>query len=213
MDSYDILKRLIDVLGGVVGLVLFSPIMIFAAVFIKLASPNGPVFADIPARVSKGGREFKMYKFRSMIPNAHQWLLDHPEWHTKYKENNYKLNPDEDPRYIAGAKLLRKYSIDELPQFLNVLFGDMSLVGPRAYYPFELREQREKFPDSAEYIDTVLTIKPGITGVWQIGGRSKIGFFERIKMDAEYANRRSILYDLLVIIKTPMAIIAAKGAS
>ena len=213
MDSYDILKRFIDILGGLFGVLLFSPIMILASAFIKLTSPNGPVFADIPPRVSKGGREFKMYKFRSMIPNAHQWLLDHPEWHEKYKANNYKLNPEEDPRYIRGAKFMRKYSIDELPQFINVLIGDMSLVGPRAYYPFELKEQREKFPDKADYIDTVLTIKPGITGVWQVGGRSKIGFTERIKMDAEYAKKRSILYDLLVIIKTPLAIIAAKGAS
>jgi len=154
-----------------------------------------------------------MYKFRSMIPNAHKWLLEHPEWHEKYKANNYKISPDEDPRFIKGARFMRKYSIDELPQFLNVLLGDMSLVGPRAYYPFELREQREKYPEASQYIDEVFQIKPGITGVWQVSGRSSIGFLERIKMDADYAKKRSILYDLLIILKTPLAVLAAKGAN
>ena len=213
MNSYDILKRLLDILGAFVGIICLSPILLFTSIFIKLTSPSGAIFADIPLRICKGGREFKMFKFRSMIPNAHQWLLDHPDWHEKYKANNYKISPEEDPRYIAGAKFMRKYSIDELPQFFNVLIGDMSLVGPRAYYPFELKEQRVKFPETGVYIDEVLKIKPGITGVWQIGGRSKIGFVERIKMDAEYAKRRSILYDLLVLIKTPVAVLAAKGAS
>ncbi len=212
MDLYDFLKRILDIVGALVGLLIFSPIFAVAAVFIKLASPGGPIFADIPSRVSRG-KEFKMYKFRSMIPNAHNWLLEHPEWHEKYKANNYKISPDEDPRFIKGAKFMRKYSIDELPQFLNVLFGDMSLVGPRAYYPFELKEQREKFPEAGPYIDEVFQIKPGITGVWQVSGRSSIGFLERIKMDAGYAKKRSILYDLLIILKTPLAVLAAKGAN
>ncbi len=212
MDLYAILKRILDIIGALVGLLIFSPIFLCAATFIKLTSPGGPIFADIPSRVSRG-KEFKMYKFRSMIPNAHNWLLEHPEWHEKYKANNYKISPDEDPRFIKGAKLMRKYSIDEFPQFLNVLFGDMSLVGPRAYYPFELKEQREKFPEAGPYIDEVFQIKPGITGVWQVSGRSSIGFLERIKMDAGYAKRRSILYDLLIILKTPLAVLAAKGAN
>jgi exopolysaccharide production protein ExoY len=212
MDLYDILKRILDIAGALVGLFIFSPIFACVAIFIKATSPGGPIFADIPLRVSKGS-EFKMYKFRSMIPNAHKWLLEHPEWHEKYKANNYKISPDEDPRFIKGARFMRKYSIDELPQFLNVLLGDMSLVGPRAYYPFELREQREKYPEASQYIDEVFQIKPGITGVWQVSGRSSIGFLERIKMDADYAKKRSILYDLLIILKTPLAVLAAKGAN
>jgi lipopolysaccharide/colanic/teichoic acid biosynthesis glycosyltransferase len=212
MDLYEFLKRILDILGSLVGIILFSPIMLTAAVFIKIASPGGPILADIPSRVSKG-KDFKMFKFRSMIPNAHKWLLEHPEWHEKYKANNYKILPDEDPRFIKGAKFMRKYSIDELPQFFNVLFGTMSLVGPRAYYPFELIEQGEKYPDTAPFIEQVKLIKPGITGVWQISGRSKIGFVERIQMDAAYAKRRSILYDLVIILKTPFAVLAAKGAN
>lgn len=212
MELYYILKRVLDILGALVGIILFSPILLITAIFIKITSPGGPVLADIPGRVSRG-KDFKMYKFRSMIPNGHQWLLDHPEWYEKYKANNYKISPEEDPRFIKGAKIMRKYSIDELPQFFNVLFGDMSLVGPRAYYPFELAEQRQKYPETGPYIDDVIQIKPGITGVWQVSGRSKIGFLERIKMDAAYAKKRSILYDLLIILKTPLAVLAAKGAN
>lgn len=212
MDLYEFLKRILDIIGALVGIILFSPIMLAAAFFIKIVSPGGPVFADIPSRVSKG-KDFKMFKFRSMIPNAHNWLLEHPEWHEKYKSNNYKISPDEDPRFIRGARFMRKYSIDELPQFFNVLFGTMSLVGPRAYYPFELLEQGEKYPETAQYIEQVKLIKPGITGVWQISGRSKIGFVERIKMDADYATKKSILYDVVIILKTPLAVLAAKGAN
>ena len=212
MDFYDFGKRVIDVFGSLFGLIVFSPLMIATAIWIKIVSPSGPVFADIPLRVNKGGGTFKMYKFRSMIPNAHEWLLQHPEWYKKYQTNNYKLDEKEDPRLIPGARIIRKYSIDELPQFLNVLFGEMSLVGPRAYYPFELKEQAEKFPETKPYIEILVNVKPGVSGVWQISGRSGIAFVERVKMDAEYAKRRSLMYDLLVIFKTPWAVFSSKGA-
>ena len=151
-----------------------------------------------------------MYKFRTMIPKAHEWLVEHPDIYEKYKENNYKL--DNDPRWLPGAKFIRKYSIDEFPQFINVVLGDMSIVGPRAYYPFELRDQEKAFPETAEHIREVLSVKPGITGSWQVGGRGDVPFPERIKMDAAYASRRSILYDLWLILKTPMALVSGKGA-
>ncbi|NBO36093.1 sugar transferase, partial [bacterium] len=128
----------------------------------------------------------------------------------KYKENNYKLDPD--PRLIKGGKFLRKYSFDELPQFFNILLGDMSIVGPRAYLKFELKEQEEKYPETSDDIKIMLTAKPGLTGLWQISGRSSVGFVERIKMDAEYARNRSIFYDILIIMKTPLVVIFGKGA-
>jgi len=193
-----------------VGILLFSPITIGTAIFIKITSPKGPIFADIPKRVGPNGREFRLLKFRTMIPNAHEYLMNNPELHKQYVENNYKLDPD--PRWIKGANFIRRYSIDEMPQFINILFGDMSLVGPRAYYPFELRDQAKKYPKTRKYIEIVRTIKPGLTGPWQVSGRSTISFPKRIKMDAEYAKNNSIWYDLKVIMKTPLAVITGRGA-
>lgn len=209
-DSYEIAKRLLDIFGAVVGLVLFSPIMLLTAVYIKLVSP-GPVFADIPERIGKDKKKFRMYKFRSMITDAHSYLLCHPKLYEEYKKNSYKL--ENDPRIIRGGKFIRRTSIDELPQFINILKGDMSLVGPRAYFPFELRDQQIEFPQTKPYVEKLLTVKPGITGPWQVGGRSQINFVERAKMDAGYASRRSVLYDLYIILKTPLAVLQAKGAA
>jgi exopolysaccharide production protein ExoY len=212
MTFYDIGKRVMDIFGAIVGIVLFAPLMVLAVIWIKLVSPEGPVFADINKRSGKGGKKFRFLKFRSMVPNAHEWLLKHPELHKKYVANSYKLAPEEDPRLLKGADFMRKYSIDELPQFFNVLVGDMSIVGPRAYHDFELEEQSRKHPEAKEYIDKLLKIKPGITGPWQVGGRSEIGFVDRVKMDATYAENKSLLYDLLIILKTPYVVLTKKGA-
>ncbi|EKD96364.1 MAG: undecaprenyl-phosphate galactose phosphotransferase [uncultured bacterium] len=211
-DFYNFGKRLIDVSGAFVGIIIFSIPMFLTAVWIKLVSPDGPVFADIPERIGRNGKKFKMYKFRSMIPNAAQFLRENPNLYAKYVANNYKLNANEDPRIIKGGEFIRKFSIDELPQFLNILKGDMSMVGPRAYYPFEIDEQKQRFPESIPYINELIKVKPGITGVWQVGGRSKIGFLERVKMDADYASKRSLVYDLLIILKTPYVVLTKKGA-
>jgi lipopolysaccharide/colanic/teichoic acid biosynthesis glycosyltransferase len=208
-NSYEFWKRIIDIFGSTVGLVLFSPIMVVTAIYIKIVSP-GPVFADIPPRVGKGRWKFKMYKFRSMIPDAHGYLLRHPDLYEEYKKNSYKL--DNDPRIVPGGAFIRKYSIDELPQFINVFKGDMSLVGPRAYYPFELRDQQREFPETKQHVKKLLTVKPGVSGPWQVGGRSDVSFTERTKIDADYASRRSIWYDLYIILKTPCAVVSAKGA-
>jgi lipopolysaccharide/colanic/teichoic acid biosynthesis glycosyltransferase len=210
MTFYDFGKRVIDILGSLVGIVAFFPVMLITALYIKIVSPKGPIFADIPKRVGKGGEEFKFFKFRSMIPNAHQWLLDHADIYETYKANSFKLDPD--PRIIKGGNFIRQYSIDELPQFFNIFLGQMSLVGPRSYYPFELKEQAERFPGSKDDITAALQVKPGLTGVWQIGGRSQIGFVERVHMDAQYAKRKSLLYDLQILLKTPYVVLAKKGA-
>ena len=207
---YDIGKRILDIFGSLVGIVLFAPIMISIAIYIKVISPDGPVFADMKKRVGKCGKEFKMYKFRTMIPNAQDWLKSQPELYKQYQENSYKLDPD--PRLIKGGEIIRKFSIDEMPQFLNILLGQMSLVGPRAYFRYELEEQSERYPKTKKDIETALTTKPGLTGPWQIGGRSDIGFEKRIHMDAEYAKTHSLVYDLKIIIKTPLVVIMSKGA-
>lgn len=210
MNPYDSGKRILDIIGALVGITLFSPIMLFTALHIKLVSPSGPVFADMKDRVGKGGKLFRMYKFRSMIPNAQQWLESQPELYKKYQENGYKLDPD--PRWIIGATFMRATSIDELPQFFNILFGDMSLVGPRAYFAFELEEQIRKHPDTKDLIAQALKVKPGLTGVWQTSGRSNIAFPARVQLDADYAKRRSLVYDLFIILKTPYVVLARKGA-
>jgi lipopolysaccharide/colanic/teichoic acid biosynthesis glycosyltransferase len=183
--------------------------MLITSIFIFIVSP-GPILAVTKPRMGKNGKYFNLLKFRSMIPDAQKWLESQPELFKKYKENNFKLDPD--PRLIPGGKFIRKYSIDELPQFFNILIGDMSLVGPRAYFDFELIDQLSNYPETKNYIDEMKLSKPGLTGTWQVSGRSGIGFVERIKMDAEYSKRQSILYDLYIILKTPYVVIFGKGA-
>jgi lipopolysaccharide/colanic/teichoic acid biosynthesis glycosyltransferase len=186
--------------------------MLLASIWIKIVSPDGPILADIPNRVGKGRKPFRFYKFRSMYPNAHELLKKDPKLYEKYVKNNYKLSSDEDPRLIKGGKFLRKSSIDEIPQFFNVLKGEMSIVGPRAYYFDEVEEQLKRFPEAQKYMDEVMTIKPGITGLWQVSGRSDIGFVDRVKLDAEYAKNMSLLYDLQIVVKTPYVVLTGKGA-
>lgn len=130
----------------------------------------------------------------------------------KYKQNSYKLATHEDPRITRVGKFIRKTSIDELPQLLNILNGEMSLVGPRAYYPSELEDQQQKFPTSREFVKIILSAKPGLTGVWQVSGRSDINFDKRVEMDAQYVQRRSIIYDLWLIIRTFPAVLVGRGA-
>jgi exopolysaccharide production protein ExoY len=213
MNAYDIVKRLMDIAGALCGIILFSPFLIGAAIWIKLVSPEGPVFADIPMRVGKDRKPFKLFKIRSMIPNGYEYLKSNfPELHKKYMENGYKLKDTEDPRLLKGARFLRKSSIDEMPQVFNILRGDMSLVGPRAYYFFEADEQCQRYPEAKPYMEQAFKVKPGLTGLWQISGRSEVGFLDRVKMDAEYAKRRSLLYDLEIILKTPYVVLTRKGA-
>lgn len=207
---YFFAKRLLDILGGIVGIILFSPIMLATAIWIKIVSPGGPVFADIPNRVGKNKKPFFMFKFRSMIPGGTDYIKSRPELYKEYVKNGYKLDPD--PRWIKGAKFLRKSSIDELPQFFNILKGDMSLVGPRAYFFYEVDERIKEFPESKKYFEIALTSKPGLTGPWQVGGRAALSFLERVKLDAKYAENRSVLYDILIILKTPFAVLSSKGA-
>ncbi|MGH7246434.1 MAG: sugar transferase [Candidatus Levyibacteriota bacterium] len=209
---YEWTKRLIDIIFSFVLIILFSPIIFLVAIAIKLNS-EGPVFADIPERVGKHGKLFKMYKFRSMVQNAHEILRENPKFADllyEYKKGSYKLKND--PRITSVGKFIRKYSLDEVPQFINILKGDMSLVGPRAYYPDELREQQKKYPHTQDAVKVVLSIKPGLTGYWQVGGRSEINFDKRIIMDAQYVQKRSLFHDLWIIIKTPWAMISGKGA-
>ena len=209
---YEVSKRVFDIIFSFFLLVLFFPIILILSLAIKLET-NGPVLANTPPRVGKSGRLFKMFKFRSMIQNAHEILREDPEFaklFEEYKKGSYKLK--DDPRITRVGRFIRKHSLDEVPQFFNVMNGDMSLVGPRAYYPDELREQQKKYPGTEDAVKIVLSVKPGITGYWQVSGRSAINFDKRIEMDADYVKKRSILYDLVVLAKTPWAMISGRGA-
>ena len=209
---YQFGKRLIDIIFSTILLIVFFPIIIILAIAIKLDS-SGPVLADTPRRVGKKGKLFKMYKFRSMVENAHEILRENPKYsklYNVYKKGSYKLK--DDPRITKIGRFIRKHSLDEIPQALNILRGEMSLVGPRAYYPDELKNQQKKYPHTIDSVKVVLSVKPGVTGFWQVSGRSEINFDKRIKMDAAYVRKRSILYDFWIIAKTPWAMITGKGA-
>lgn len=206
---YELLKRFTDLVGSLVGLIVLSPLLLLVAVAIKIDS-QGPVMADTPMRAGKDGRLFKIYKFRSMVQNAHEILEKNPKLLEEYKKNSYKIFND--PRVTRVGKFIRKYSIDEFPQFLNIFKGEMSLVGPRAYYPYELDEQQEKYPQSKKYVKVILSGRPGLTGVWQVTGRSEINFDERVKMDASYVKKRSIFYDFWIMLKTIPAVVSGRGA-
>ena len=209
---YEVTKRILDIIFSIILLIIFSPIIAIVAISIVFDS-KGPIFADTPERVGRNGKPFKMYKFRSMVQNAHEILRESPKYSKlfdTYKKGSYKLK--DDPRITEVGHFIRKHSLDEVPQLINVVKGEMSLVGPRAYYPDELREQQKKYPNTKDSVKIVLFVKPGITGFWQVSGRSEINFDKRIEMDADYVRRRSILYDLWIILKTPWAMISGKGA-
>lgn len=209
---YLAVKRAMDIFFSILLIIFFLPFIILIAIAIKLDS-KGPILADTPRRVGRNGKLFKMYKFRSMVENAHEILRDNPKYsnlYNVYKKGSYKLK--DDPRITRVGRFIRKHSLDEIPQTLNILRGEMSLVGPRAYYPDELQEQQKKYPQTIDSVKIVLSVKPGVTGFWQVSGRSEINFDKRIQMDATYVRRRSIASDLWIIAKTPWAMISGRGA-
>lgn len=209
---YEIIERLIDIVFSIVLIIFFLPAIIIIAIAIKLDS-KGPILAETPQRVGKKGKLFKMYKFRSMVEDAHEMLRKNPEYsklYDVYKKGSYKLKND--PRITRVGEFIRKHSLDEIPQFFNILKGEMGVVGPRAYYPDELREQQKKYPGTLKSVKIVLSVKPGLTGYWQVSGRSEINFDKRIEMDAQYVKKSNIRYNLWIIAKTPWAMISGRGA-
>lgn len=201
-------KRTIDIISSLTLLVLFSPIMLITMILIKVGS-TGPIFFK-QKRVGKDSREFWMYKFRSMYIGDNDKILreNYPELWKKYKESGWKLPMCEDPRITPIGKKIRSLTIDEFPQLINVLKGDMSLVGPRAYREEELQEQAKKYPKTTKYIKIIRTAKPGITGVWQTSGRNDITFEDRARMDAEYIKKQSFVEEVLIIFRTPMSMLS-----
>ena len=204
---FEPIKRGIDIVSALILLVIFSPILIICAILIKITSPGPIIFKQL--RVGRNGLFF-MYKFRSMrIGDNDKFLREnYPELWKKYKANDWKLSAREDPRITPIGKFIRATSIDEMAQFLNVLKGEMSLVGPRAYRDEELKEYASKYPKTKKYIEVIRSAKPGITGPWQVSGRNELSFEKRAKLDAEYIINRSLAEEILIIFKTPLAMIS-----
>lgn len=186
--------------------VIFLPVFLVAPFIIKLSSKGGVLYRQ--KRVGKDNREFILYKFRSMVDNADEIIANDQELFNKFKASDWKLDRKDDPRITKFGGLMRALTIDEFPQIWNVIRGEMSIVGPRAYRRQEIEDQLKRHPKAASLMGEVLSVKPGITGPWQTSGRNNIPFLSRAKMDAEYARNWSIGKDLIIVLKTPKAMIS-----
>ena len=201
---FHVIKRLFDIIVGLLGCLLLLPV----SLIIKIISICNKDFSSIfysHVRIGKDGKEFRLYKFRSMVPNADEVLkeiLKDPVLGPEYKKNKKLVN---DPRITKVGKFIRNASIDELPQFINILLGHMSLVGNRPYLPRE-KEDMGKF-----YKDIVKT-KPGLTGYWQVSGRSDVSFKKRLELEQYYSNNYSLKLDLEIMFRTITVVLLKKGA-
>lgn len=201
LQAYRFAKRTLDIVLSACGLLFLSPLFVILAILIKLEDPRGKVFFK-QIRVGKDETLFPMYKFRSMVSNAEELkkrlLAQNEVSGAMFKMKN-------DPRVTKVGRVLRKTSMDELPQLWNVLVGHMSLVGPRPALPAEVEEY-------TAYDKMRLAVTPGCTGLWQISGRSNIGFKEMVELDLTYIRHRSIAYDLKIIVKTARVLLGSKDA-
>lgn len=199
--SYLVMKRAIDIIGSFCGLVVLSIFFVIIAILIKLEDPKGKVFFK-QIRVGKDGKEFYMYKFRSMASDAEERLK---ELLALNEVSGAMFKMKDDPRVTKVGKFIRKTSVDELPQLINVLKGEMSLVGPRPPLPREVAEY-------SAYDKQRLLVTPGCTGLWQVSGRSNVGFEEMVELDLQYIKERSILFDTKIILKTVLVLFGSKNA-
>lgn len=202
--TYSFLKRTVDITASATALLLLSPVFLVTSLAIKNDSKGPAMFTQ--KRIGKDGKLFEIYKFRTMVPDADKKLFELLE-KDEEAAKEYKLNKKlkNDPRITKLGAFLRKTSIDELPQLINVLKGDMSLVGPRPYLPREIE-------DMGQYYDTIVECKPGITGLWQVSGRSNTTFEQRLEFDMEYNENKGFLYDMELLTKTVGVVINKDGA-
>lgn len=197
-------KRMFDIFFASLGLFPFILLFIlFLPIYLFGENKGYPIYKQ--KRIGKNGKIFYIYKFRSMIKQADEKLKSNPELYKKYIANNYKLEPKEDPRITNFGKFIRTTSLDEIPQFVNVLKGEMSMVGPRPIVAEELREY-------GDLKEAFLQMKPGITGVWQVNGRSEIGYPERCDLELSYLSKRSLIFDSWLILLTIYYVFQKKGA-
>lgn len=199
--GYRFVKRVFDFVASLLGLIILSPLFLIIAIAIKAEDPKGSVFYS-QTRLGRGETPFKMYKFRSMVSNADQ-LLEELLKNNEIDGAMFKMQ--DDPRVTKIGKFIRKYSIDELPQLLNVLKGSMSLVGPRPPLPREVEEY-------SDYDKQRLAVKPGCTGLWQATVRNSVGFDDMVKLDLTYISKRSVAFDVYILFKTVVIMFKPNGA-
>ena len=199
------LKRIIDILAGLVGTILLIPITIIVWIISKINKEKGSLFYS-QERIGQDGKIFKMYKFRTMVEGADElldaYLRENPAEAEEYALNKKLTN---DPRITKTGNIIRKASIDEWPQFIAILFNQMSLVGPRPYLPKEKE-------DMGEYYKYIIKVKPGLTGPWQIARRNNLTFEDRLKLDEEYASRCGNKRDIVILFKTFKKVFSKEGA-
>ncbi|WP_044340007.1 sugar transferase [Rossellomorea aquimaris] len=195
------LKRIIDILGASIGIIILLGLFIIVSLAIKIEDPKGKILFS-QKRVGKNGKEFNMYKFRSMVTDA-EARLEKLLKHNEIEGAMFKMK--DDPRITAVGKFIRKTSIDELPQLVNVLKGDMSLVGPRPPLPREVKVY-------SEYDMQRLLVTPGCTGLWQVSGRSNIQFKEMVELDIQYIKSQNIYLDIKIMLKTIKVLFGSNDA-
>jgi lipopolysaccharide/colanic/teichoic acid biosynthesis glycosyltransferase len=198
-------KRSFDVTVSLVLLVLALPLLLVVALAVKLHD-GGPVLFR-QARIGRGGRLFRINKFRTMVVDAEVRLRDNPDLHARYVLNGFKLDLGDDARISRLGRFLRASSLDELPQLINVLRGDMSLVGPRPIVQPELHQYTERGAALA-----YLNSRPGLTGLWQVSGRNRLGYDDRVQLDLVYLASSSLANDVKILLRTPLAVLRRDGS-
>ncbi|MDF7636980.1 sugar transferase [Leuconostocaceae bacterium ESL0958] len=199
-------KRLLDISVSLAALVILSPVFLIVALLIKMHKGTSHVFYA-QVRVGQYNRDFKIYKFQTMVDGADEMLKADQALYEKFVANGYKLPTKEDPRITKIGAFLRKTSLDELPQFWNTLIGNMSIIGPRPVVRRELVEY-----GSQERIDQLLSVKPGVFGLWQASGRSNIGYPERAEIELSYVQQANLGLDFKIMFQTIIAIFKGDGA-
>ncbi|WP_210114228.1 sugar transferase [Weissella confusa] len=202
--SYLFAKRFLDISTALFALVIFSPIFLVISLFYLFGDNKGPVFYQ-QRRIGQNHEEFGIYKFRSMVVNAEEKLYADKDLYAKFVENGYKLPTEEDPRITKFGAFIRKTSLDELPQFINILIGDMSIIGPRPVVERELVEYGDR-------VDEFLSVKPGAMGLWQASGRSEIQYPERADLEISYVEHANLWFDFKILFMTVLAIFKGDGA-
>ena len=188
--GYLFFKRVFDISIALVGMIVLIIVTIILAIFYSFGKNKGKIFFS-QERIGLNGKRFKIYKYRSMVENAQEILKKDPKLYKKYIENSYKLLPEEDPRMTRLGRFIRRHSIDEIPQFINILKGDMSFIGPRPVIAEELLQYGERAPK-------FLSVKPGATVWWQVSGRSEVGYPERCDVELYYVDNCSFKLDMKI---------------
>lgn len=201
---YLFFKRIMDIIVSLVALFCMIPLFLLLFVVYHFGHDRGPLFYK-QERVGKNGQKFLIYKFRSMIVDAENKLRANPQLYQEYLKNNYKIPAEKDPRITSLGRFLRKTSIDELPQFINILKGEMTLIGPRPIIEEELHEYGDQ-------VDKLLSVTPGAMGYWQASGRSNIGYPERCDYELYYVDHASFIFDLKILFKNIISIFKGEGA-